>query len=112
MGGRPTPSPLFPSGIGDGERREIPNIINKTTNSFFNPSAATRTDTETVQYSRDSKYTEQWKDSGEVNPTIENQEESITVTIPASFTLRGRVNPPPLPLTTVKREQEFECKDK
>ena len=41
MGGRPTPSPLFPSGIGDGERREIPNIINKTTNSFFNPSAAT-----------------------------------------------------------------------
>ena len=54
MGGRPTPSPLFPSGIGDGERREIPNIINKTTNSFFNPSAATRTDIETVQYSGDS----------------------------------------------------------
>ena len=32
------------------------------------------------------------------------------VTIPASFTLRGRVNP--LPLTPVKREQEFECGDK
>ena len=56
---------------------EVSNLMQNPTNAYVNPTAVIRTETGTLPYSEDNMQNN--KDSGEVNPSPENQlERAVT----------------------------------